>query len=422
MTRLFKLVGVALLGALASSPSSANTYNINAELQLTQRNAYRLRGQQELAQNKQTSQLKLGATPSANSHVTLIARNSYDHYYDQARFNASDVAEHRAESSLREGYADLYFGNYSLRLGKQQVTWGESDYFRTLDVINALDLRDFLLPYVDDFQAARNTLNMANLIHQGEQWESQLLYIPDFQKDQLAANSADFASPQLAALKQQVTAVQVQQPQADIDDAAWGLRSKGTFDWGELGVYGYSGWSSEAQLALSGSTLQMNYQRRQFVGVSLSRPSGAWVVRSDLAYRLKERLTAQLSSGLAYTQHDVAEWLVGADYSDGPFNLSLQLHHRQILQHKPQVLEDRHSNSFSIYIACDYMGDRLQLSNLLLGELDDYNALNETRLSYRFTDQLSADIGFDWFTGKGDKLYGQFKNQSRLFSSLQYFF
>ena len=29
----------------------------------------------------------------------------------------------------------------SLRIGKQQVVWGESDLFRSLDVVNPLDLR-----------------------------------------------------------------------------------------------------------------------------------------------------------------------------------------------------------------------------------------------------------------------------------------
>lgn len=422
MPYLSSLIAFILLMGLASTESVAKNYPINAEMQLSQRNAYRLRGQQEIVQNKQVSRLKLSATPSANSSITLIARNSYDHYYDNARFNNNDVSAHRAESSLREAYADLYFSNYALRLGKQQVTWGESDYFRTLDVINSLDLRDFLLPYLDDFQAARNTLNMANLIYQGDQWETQLLYIPDFQADQFAANSADFAPAQLTALSQQIGAQHVQQPHTDINNAAWGVSAKGAFNWGEIGLYGYSGWSSEAQLALSSNTLQINYPRRQFIGLSLSRPSGAWVIRSDIAYRFKERLTAQFGSDQAYAQHDVAEWLVGADYNGVPLSISLQLHHRQILDHGKATFEEPYTDSFSIYIAKDYMGDRLQLSNLLLGEINDYNALNETRLSYRFTDQLSADIGLDWFTGKSNKRYGQFKNQSRIFSSLHYFF
>jgi len=42
------------------------------------------------------------------------------------------------ENSLREAYVDIKFrGNFSLRAGKQQIIWGESDGFRLLDRANA---------------------------------------------------------------------------------------------------------------------------------------------------------------------------------------------------------------------------------------------------------------------------------------------
>jgi hypothetical protein len=46
------------------------------------------------------------------------------------------------ENQLREAYVDVGFSAVplSLRLGRQQVVWGESDQFRLMDVINPLDL------------------------------------------------------------------------------------------------------------------------------------------------------------------------------------------------------------------------------------------------------------------------------------------
>src|SRR4029079_863188 len=46
------------------------------------------------------------------------------------------------ENTLREGYIDIDFADIplSLRLGKQQIVWGETDNFRLLDRVNALDL------------------------------------------------------------------------------------------------------------------------------------------------------------------------------------------------------------------------------------------------------------------------------------------
>lgn len=46
------------------------------------------------------------------------------------------------ENDLREAYTDIEFAAIplSLRLGKQQIAWGETDNFRILDRVNALDL------------------------------------------------------------------------------------------------------------------------------------------------------------------------------------------------------------------------------------------------------------------------------------------
>src|SRR5437773_2750439 len=48
------------------------------------------------------------------------------------------------ENVLREAYVDIKFrgplSGFSLRAGRQQIIWGESDGFRMLDRVNNLDL------------------------------------------------------------------------------------------------------------------------------------------------------------------------------------------------------------------------------------------------------------------------------------------
>lgn len=98
-----------------------------------------------------------------SSHLFLLYRGVYDSVYDttpgftdRREFTGQKIDkrfEHLAdmskgardaqkfESQLREAYVDLKFkGGFSMRAGKQQVIWGESDGFRLLDRANALDL------------------------------------------------------------------------------------------------------------------------------------------------------------------------------------------------------------------------------------------------------------------------------------------
>ena len=98
-----------------------------------------------------------------SSRLSLLYRGVYDSVYDYTpdmkttrtfqgervdpRFN--DVRDYdrsqrdalKFENVLREAYVDIKFkGNFSMRAGRQQIIWGESDGFRLLDRANSLDL------------------------------------------------------------------------------------------------------------------------------------------------------------------------------------------------------------------------------------------------------------------------------------------
>ncbi len=72
-----------------------------------------------------------------------------DRYDERFESNVTDTVE--KENAVRDLYLDIATGDFgpgrlTLRIGRQQVVWGEADVVRSLDVINPLDLRkNFLL-------------------------------------------------------------------------------------------------------------------------------------------------------------------------------------------------------------------------------------------------------------------------------------
>ena len=93
------------------------------------------------------------------SSVYVLYRGVYDSVYDlqpgghfysftgQRLGQFSDIPDDtrdalKYENNLREAYVDIDFADIplSLRLGKQQIVWGETDNFRMLDRANSLDL------------------------------------------------------------------------------------------------------------------------------------------------------------------------------------------------------------------------------------------------------------------------------------------
>ena len=91
----------------------------------------------------------------SGASLTAIARLRLDALDElgpsaQRPFNYSAVNgpwynDGNAAIDLREFYLDMQLGGAYLRLGKQQVVWGESDGIKVLDVVNPQSFREFIL-------------------------------------------------------------------------------------------------------------------------------------------------------------------------------------------------------------------------------------------------------------------------------------
>lgn len=83
--------------------------------------------------------------PLEEATFTFVGRAVYDSIYDirssyRDAWATADDDPGDFEIKAREAFVDLLLPPVSLRIGRQQVVWGETDNFRALDVINPLDL------------------------------------------------------------------------------------------------------------------------------------------------------------------------------------------------------------------------------------------------------------------------------------------
>ncbi len=111
---------------------------------IMQRNTAQLEGKYYFLKDSQAFGL-FNTGPIEEATLTVTGRGVYDSIYDvrssyDKAFSKSDGRYGRTEASLREAFVDVVLPPVTLRLGRQQVVWGETDGFRALDVINPLDL------------------------------------------------------------------------------------------------------------------------------------------------------------------------------------------------------------------------------------------------------------------------------------------
>ncbi|MBI2963919.1 MAG: hypothetical protein HYY35_09210 [Deltaproteobacteria bacterium] len=137
----------------------------DAEL-VMQRNTAQIESRWEFLRSSNLFGLSTGPLEEAN--LSVIGRGAYDSVYDvresfRERFSDEERDRLRAEYTLREIYGEFLVPPFTLRLGRQQVVWGETDQFRALDVINPLDFRWHW--YYEPWEDIRVTVWMARGIY-----------------------------------------------------------------------------------------------------------------------------------------------------------------------------------------------------------------------------------------------------------------
>jgi len=114
----------------------------DAELNV-QRNTVQLENTWNFIQDGRTTIGDFLTGPIEEATIKLIYRFAYDSSYDfsdsrRDNFSKGQRDHLKYENWIREAYLDLAIPPVTLRIGRQQVIWGETDTFRALDVINPL--------------------------------------------------------------------------------------------------------------------------------------------------------------------------------------------------------------------------------------------------------------------------------------------
>ena len=199
------------------------------------------------------------------------------------------VSDH-VELELREAYVDTEIGNTFLRIGKQQVVWGQADGLKVLDVINPQSFREFIL---DDFEDSRIPLWTVNAeIPIGDAF-LQLLWIPDNTYDDIPEAGATFAFTSPLIVPEIPPGVPVMiapldRPDDFIGDSDVGAKLS-TFAGGwDLSLnYAYHYFDrpvTRRENSPTGITVRQNYERTHLIGGTFSNVFGDITLRGEAGY------------------------------------------------------------------------------------------------------------------------------------------
>lgn len=335
-----------------------------------------------------------------NWTLDSVLLGRYRSQYDDAGGRLEDRMQ--SDQDLRELYITWAGDSWQWRLGQQQIAWGRGDYFRLVDVLNPLDLREFLLPYIDDYSLGRQTRPMAVVEVYGDSLEQQFVLAPRSKTTRFAPAGADFA----VAGQPQGLPEDDEHERADI-----GWRGKTFVDGTDLDFYLFDGLSPDPLYVVEEGRQVEQQRRRSLVGASFARPAGDWVVRGDLVHLFHEPL--QTPTGADNVPKSAA--LLGLDMTRNEWTVNLQatVSHRH---DAPSSLQQTNTWEASAAVLKDWSKQRLNAGLLWLYNHDTQSShMVKANLGYRPWNQWYVETGFIGFSGGEQTQYGQFDQRDRVY-------
>jgi hypothetical protein len=345
---------------------------------------------------------------SSDFSVDTLSYFKYRPQYSDEDKETRDELEWNAD--LREWILAYESSQWLYRVGKQQVAWGKGDYFRIVDVINPLDLREGLLTYIDDYALGRQPRNMAVVEHFLNDVEFQFIAAYETQETLAAPAGADFAVtgyPQDISLEEN----------SNID---YGFRARFFLDGTDLDIYLFDGYNPDPILKQNTENqFEGTFAKRQLLALSFARPNDYGVIRSDIAYYPKESL--QLGSGAdEVSKFDI---LLGFDAQENEWSFNFQGAVSQYLSVSDEYTRDDQILSASAFIEKQWSQLRLTSSILwLYNYQDDASSMLKYLVSYEWFNATLLELGVIGFDGKKSTLHGMYDDQDRIYMNLKYSF
>lgn len=329
------------------------------------------------------------------------------------RFNVSNSLE----LELRELYWDLDLDKTHLRLGKQQVVWGQADGLKLLDLINPQDFREFIL---EDFDDSRIPTWMVNFEWYLEAGDLQLLWIPDSSMHSLPGPGSTYEiTAPFSSISPDVPQRfdPVDRPNRLFKDSDIGLR----FSLFKVGwditlnyFYHYDDFPVvRITVDSSGLLFTPQYERTHTFGASATNAFGDFVLRSEFVVNSDKYMRVVDSASVqgGTKSHEVA-YVLGVDWS----GLTDTFISMQVFQSRTR---DNTDTNITFLLRRTFMNESLSTQILWLYHLNEDDNLLRLNATYELTSTLQISLYAERFSGKADELFGQFNKLDQIGIKLQ---
>ncbi|PID80898.1 hypothetical protein CSB20_05135 [bacterium DOLZORAL124_64_63] len=344
-----------------------------------------------------------------------------------ASFNAvhNGLLESETGIQLRESYFQHAGGNWELTAGRQIVVWGVADGLRITDLVSPMDLTEFLARDYDDI---RTPVDGIRLKYLDGSLNAELVYLPVAAFDIIPLDMANPWCPFGGEGVTKVELVDAGRPAKTLENGELGLRASLYRAGLDLGFMALRTWNKTpvylAEYAAATGTLRLRarHQRMTVLGVNVSRPQGAWVLRGEAAAYV-DNLHQVLRAGIAGTVQRT-DWhlLAGVDwYPGGEWTITGQFIHNRVPDHEEGMMTPARASLATFGITKLLARNTLKLSTFAYADLTNESIFNRCYADYSLSDDLHLLLGWDLFAGDAG-VYAIYDDNSELWFKAKFGF
>lgn len=355
---------------------------------------------------------------------------------DKIAFKANPMLYHYNSDSLnlrlRELYLDLYFKNFDLRIGKQQVVWGKADGAFITDVVSPLNLSEFLLPDFDEIRIGVNAVKFDYYLGNNT---LEVIWLPNFTPAKIPqAGSIWYIQPEFPApptFDWSKSEINPSLDNSEIFVKYSALTSK--IDFELMGGYTWDDYPTmhiEKQIdmssgspVLTGLNITPEHHRLLLGGGSFSTEIKGFVLRGETAYYNGKYIQTEDPSAIdALIEKDYLHYLIGLDFSIGNVKFSTQFIQEAIIDYDENMLKGKTENTMTFLVRYDLLRETLHLELFSYIGLTNEDALIKPKITYDFDDSFSIQLGSNIFVGDEKGRFGQYRDNSMTYMKLKYSF
>ena len=394
--------------------------------------AYRIGDPHGLSKIKSGMDLKISHIVSPAFSLTLSGKAYYDAVFDTTDYFTENVEnDQEFDIGIREAYLDFGMGDLEIRLGRQQIVWGQAVGLFIADIVNPKDLREYILPDLDDIRIPAWAVNL-EYYKNNSYVQFVFIPIPEFNEFGEPGSEFDFSRMGMQS-GGNITQMAVDEPSHSIKNSKWGFRGAHLVQGWDLAAFFMYDFDAfpvnyrSIETSASGSSpiirFMPKYERVKRVGFTFSKDLDGLIFKGESVYSIENHFSvADEIDSDGIVEKDSLDYLIGMDYTFlNRIDTNFQFIQTIIFDHEDRISQKEVSSSVSFWMSFGMFNDKVEPELFFVTSIDREDYLVRPKLIFNVNTHLSLTIGADIFEGDSDGgTFGFFDDNDRVYVSLYY--